>query len=299
MIKTACPLSVIVLSGCIAVSSPASHAEWVEWLADGSVSGKFASNINGSFFSAQQLDDFLGKGLLSAGRAYQFGGYTRGYFTADWSGETYGRFEKLGQYTVGGKAVLAHKFGLGRQAPMLHLELADAEIFSASQLRSGNQLSAGLRLSSWCNEFLQGFVAYRFDDRNAPPRNLRMGATASAFDIQGHALEIGSNFAVTGQVQLTTSYSHRWGDIVSNNLPDSLPPTLLGKVDSIADDDAFPGWTYRAQGETNLYRLGLSYALWDGHAATALNYSYIDTDALALGVGYASHQIQLSVHYSY
>jgi len=296
MLKTARAKSFILLAfACL--TSPSVHAEWVEWLIDSNVSSKFISNINSSFFSAQQLDDFLSKAVISAGRAYQFGDYTRGYFSADWSGETFGRFEKLDQYAVGGKVVLTHKFGLGWQAPMLHLELADAEIFSASQLRSGNQLSAGLRLSSWCNEFLQGYMAYRFDDRNASPRNLWLGSTASAFDIQGHTLEIGSRYSIAERLQLNIGYNHRWGGVISNNLPNTLAPAILYKVDTIANDDAFPGWIYRTQGETNSYKLGLSYALFEGHAATSLNYGYLETEAV--GLNYVSHQIQLSVHYSY
>jgi hypothetical protein len=98
-------------------------------------------------------------------------------------------------------------------------------------------------------------------------------------------------------MQLNLGYNHRWGDIVSNNSESSFSPAVLEQVRSIGDDDALPGWIYRTYGNTDTYNVGLSYALLDGHAATALNYSYIETQAL--GTSYANHKVQFSIHYSY
>jgi len=291
------PIFAIVLSAA-ALHAPAGRAEWVEWLADAAVVGEFDSNINQSFFTASQLDDFIGKSLLSGGRAYQLDNYSRLYTTLEWNGETHENFQKLNQYNVGGKGVLTHKFGLGQQAPMLRLDVADGEIFSDSQLRSGNQLTAGLRLSFWHGEFQQLYMGYRFDDRNAARANIRRkDYPHSVFDIKGHTVELGSNIAVNGRMQLNLGYNHRWGDIVSNNSESSFSPAVLEQVRSIGDDDALPGWIYRTYGNTDTYNVGLSYALLGGHAATALNYSYIETQAL--GASYANHKVQFSIHYSY
>ncbi len=298
MFKTAHAVGITVCSLLALFDCPTAQAEWVEWLIDSRVSGQFDSNINHSLFAAQQRQDGIGKIALSAGRAYQLDDYSRAYITAEWQGESHADYWRLNQHSVGGKAVLAHKFGLGWQAPVLQMDLAGGEIYSESQLRSGGQITAGLQLSSWCNDFLQGFIGYHFDDRNGPNANNPLSNQPnSVFALQGHTVEIGNFIVVNDYWQVNVSYSHRFGDVVSNNLPSSLPASALSKVSEVARDDAFPGWVYRAQGNTHRVNAGVSYALFGGHVATALNYSYIDTQAL--GLGYQSHQIQLSVNTSY
>jgi|GEM_PF-1001386 len=298
MLKTLTRHFVVVLSVASSLYCSTSRSEWVEWLADATVSGQFDNNISQSFFTTSQLEDYIGRAFLSGGRVYQFDAFTRAYATLEWSGETHENFTKLNQYTIGGKGVLTHKFGLGHKAPVLSIDVADREMFSDSQLRSGNQLLAGMRLSSWFSDFQQIYIGYRFDNRDAARANIRHKDFAeSAFTLQGHALELGSNISLNERMQLNLAYSHRWGDINSNNMPDSLTPATLNQISSISKDDALPGWIYRAPGDTNFYNVGLSYALWDGHAATALNYSYSDTEAL--GMGYENHKIQFSFHYSY
>jgi hypothetical protein len=292
------PLNTIILFVAMLLPYSACRAEWVEWLADTTVTGQFDNNINQTFFKASQLDDYIVKAFLSGGRAYQFGPYTRAYTTLEWSGESHENFVKLNQHTISGKVVVVHKFGLGHSAPVLRLDLSDGEIFSESQLRSGNLFLAGVRLSSWTSDLQQIYFGYRFDNRDAARTNMRRKDDAeSAFTIQGHALELGSNISISEDIQLNLGYSHRWGDIFSINPEDSLNPTILKGVSSISADDAIPGLVYRATGNTNFFNVGLTYALFDGHAATALNYSFSDTEAL--GKAYESHKVQLSIFYSY
>lgn len=295
MFKAERPFFVIVTSALSLLGCQLAHAEWVEWLADASFSGQFDTNINRSFSAAQQHEDYFGKGLLSAGRAYQLSDFTRAYFSGVWDGEVYQHFEKLNQYSVGGKAAFTHKFGLGWQAPKLTAEFSGREIFSESSLRSGRQFNAGLELSSWCNDVLQGFIGYRFDDRKADANGQKIWNLAnSVFDLQGHTLEIGNNLVLTDSLQMSISYSHRWGGVTSNS---NTGNWQMAGLEAVVRDDAFSGWTYRAQGESNQVNLGLNYALLSGHASAGLNYSFLDTGALARN--YQSHQVQVSINYSY
>ena len=298
MSKIARPLFLVAVSGWIVLHSPASCAEWVEWLADARVSGQFDSNINRSFSPARQEGDYLGKALLAAGRAYQLGAYTRAYATAEWTGQTHAQFTGLDQVTAGGKGVLTHKFGLGRDVPILRLEFAGADISSNSTLRSGNQLNAGARLLAWHAYALNYFIGYRFDQQDSPAADHRIhGKDNQVFDKAGHTLEIGIASAVGADLQVSVGYQHRWGDIVSNNLAADVSADELQRVASVAHDDALGGWTYRAPGETDSYTVGINYPLFSGHAAVAVDYAYHDTQAL--GMAYDSHQIQFSLAYSY
>lgn len=276
---------------CFALyGSTACYAEWVEWILDGSAAGKFDSNINRSFVTSQQFDDYIGAGRLSAGRAYQINRDTRAFFTTEFGGNVHQRFDNLDQVSIGGKAVLTHKLGLGRRAPLLRVDVSGGEIFSDSRIRTGEQLTAGFSASSWVTEFLQGFVGYRFDDRNAAR------ASNSVFNLQGHMVETGFRVMLADSVQMNLGYSWRHGDVTSNAQGVKIP-SVAARADKFVRDDAFGGWTYRATGQTHIYNIGASYIFLKGHAAAALNYNFMDTRTL--GFNYESHQAQLSFNYSY
>jgi hypothetical protein len=119
----------------------------------------------------------------------------------------------------------------------------------------------------------------------------------SVVDIQGHTVEAQLNLSVSERLRFNVSYGWRWGDITSNNLLNSVSGSVLGRVDAIHKDDALPGWIYRAYGTTQTYDVGLSYSFWQGHALSSLAYRHVDTDAL--GMGYDSNQVRLSLNYTY
>jgi len=279
------------------------RAEWVEWLSDSGISARFDDNINTSLFSAQALDDYVWSGFLSGGRAYQLDNYTRVYLNAIFSGDLHHRFEVLDQYTLGGNALLTHKFGLGWEAPVLSLGTSAEPVFSASELRNGEKILSTLRLSKWLHhDVLHAHIAYRFDHRDGPnPANNERPELAaipgSVFDIQGHTVEALLNLSVTDQLRLNVSYGWRWGDITSNNLLNSVSGSVLSRVHAVYRDDALPGWIYRAYGTTQTYDIGLSYSFLGGHALSTLGYRHVDTQAL--GMGYDSNQVRLSVNYTY
>jgi hypothetical protein len=266
------------------------YAEWVEWILDGSAAGRFDSNINRSFVNSQQFDDYIGVGHLSAGRAYQIGRDTRAFFTTEFSGNIHQRFDRLDQVSIGGKGVLTHKLGLGRRAPLLRVDMSGGEIFSESRIRTGEQLIVGFSASTWITEFLQGFVGYRFDDRNAAR------AGNSVFDLQGHMVETGFRVMLADSLQMNLGYSWRHGDVTSNAQGVRIP-SVAARADKFVRDDAFGGWTYRAKGQTHSYNVGASYIFLKGHAAASLNYSFMDTRTL--NFNYESHQALLSFNYSY
>lgn len=279
------------------------RAEWVEWLSDSRLSARFDDNINTSLFSAQALDDYVWSGFLSAGRAYQLDKHTRIYLNAIFSGDLHHRFELLDQYTLGGSATLTHKFGLGWEAPVISFSASAEPVFSASALRSGEKVLSSVRLSKWLHhDVLHAHIVYRFDQRDGPdlahPEHPELAAIpGSVFDIQGHTVEAQLNLSVSERLRFNVSYGWRWGDITSNNLLNSVSGSVLGRVDAIHKDDALPGWIYRAYGTTQTYDVGLSYSFWQGHALSSLAYRHVDTDAL--GMGYDSNQVRLSLNYTY
>ncbi len=279
------------------------RAEWVEWLSDSRVSAQVDDNINTSLFSSQAQEDYVWSGFLSGGRAYQLGSHSRIYLNAIFSGDVHHRFEYLDQYTLGGSALLTHKFGLGWAAPVISLGTSVEHIFSASELRNGEKIQSSLRLSKWLHhDILQAHLVYRFDHRDGPdlahPDHPELATISGAvFDIQGHTVEALLNLSLTNQLRLNVAYGWRSGDVTSNNLLNSISDNALSHVDAIHKDTALPGWIYRAYGTTQTYDVGFSYSFLNGNALSTLGYRYVDTEAL--GMGYDSNQVRLSVNYTY
>lgn len=285
----------LLFSAC---AGPA-RAEWVEWLFDGGLSAQFDDNINKSFSSEQARDEGVWSGVLSGGRAYQWGDYSRVYLNAVFSGDLHQQFQKLDQYTLGGNARLTHKFGLGWEAPSLSIASSVERIFSDSVLRNGDKLTHSLRLSRWLHHnAIQAHITYRFDHRNgATVSRPRAGEFGSAFNTQGHTLETSLNLSLSERARLNASYGWRWGDITSNNSRTSIPDNVENRVHALNKDDALPDWVYRAYGTTQTLDVSLNYSFSGGHAMSTLGYRYIDTQAL--GMSYQNNQVRLSFNYSY
>ncbi|MDO9104561.1 MAG: hypothetical protein Q7U57_06325 [Methylovulum sp.] len=279
------------------------RAEWVEWLSDSRLAVQFDDNINTSLSSAQAEEDYVWSSFLSGGRAYQLDTYTRGYINALFSGDLHHRFALLDQYTLGGNALLTHKFGLGWAAPVISLGTSAESIFSSSELRSGEKIQGSLRLSKWLHhDVLHAHIAYRFDYRDGPdlthPEHPELAAIpGSVFDIQGHTVEALLNLSLSDQLRFNVSYGWRWGDVTSNNMLSSVYGSVLGSVDAVHKDDALPGWIYRTYGTTQTYDVGLSYSFWGGHGLSTLGYRHLETQAL--GADYDSNQVRLGVNYTY
>ena len=273
------------------------RAEWVEWLFNSGISFQTDDNINRSFFSRQQKDEYFWSGYLSGGRAYQLDKNTRIYLTSIFTGDLHHRFQGLDQYTLGGNVTLTHKFGLGWQAPVLNMTVSSDKIFSASELRNGEKILSSLRFSKWLHERIQAQAGYRFDYRNGPqsPREI-VTIPSNVFDLQGHSIEAALNLSVTQTLRLNVSFSSRWGYIVSNNLPASVPPEITRQAHALVKDDVFPGWLYSAKGTTQTYDTGLSYAFLEGYALIALSYQHVESQAL--GLSYQSNQVHLGFNYS-
>ena len=297
-------LSSLVLGICI--PKPVC-AEWDEWLADAEVSFSADDNINRAIFAREEKNDQYWNGLVSVGRLYHFSGYTRMDISAQVDGRIHHQYSRLNQVTPGLRIGVRHKIGLGPYQPWIKGYLSSGHIFSRSKIRQGYLTHAGISLGKTLHERIDVELGYHFDYRQSENGNvipgqrlieagLDPGLSNSVYDLSGHSAQLQLNVALTEQLLLNLGYSFRAGDIVSIN-SSSFAPRLERVVDAIVNDDAFPGWAYRADGISNRYSINASYAVFQGNGIINLNYQH--TAAHAKSFTYRNNVFRINFMYRF
>ncbi len=299
----------VLSSAAVFFSSPAHVlAEWTEWSVDSEIAYSFQDNINHSLFVDAEESDHIWSALSSLGRAYQLTNNTRIDVGASVDGNIHLNFGKLNQLNTGINLAVQHKFGLGPYQPWLRGSVATSHIFSRSQLRNGQVTTVGVDLGKRVHDRIGLVLSYRFDNRNSHDTGgaidanrliaagIDPGKPSNVFDIQGHSIGVQVNALLTRQWVLILGYNYRDGDIVSTNSP-ALVPQIDSIVDAIADDDALPGWAYRADGKTHQYSVDANYTFLKGHAAFNIGYEY--TESHAAPFSYRNNLFRVSLIYNF
>ncbi len=283
------------------------YAEWDEWLIDTEIGLTASDNINHGNFDAESLSDQVWNGFASVGRFYYFSDTTRLDVGARIEGRIHHQYSRLNQISPGLKLGIRHKFGLGSDKPWIRGFASSGYIFSRSNIREGYQTQAGLTLGKPFFDRFDILLSYRFDHRESEDNNalpaqrlsevgLDPAIANSVYDIQGHSVGLQLNTLLTEQWLLNVGYTFRYGDIVA-----SVRPVWINghqeTVDSITNDDALPGWAYRANGITHTYSVDASYAFNQGHASINLGYQH--THAKADTFIYRTNLLRLNVIYNF
>jgi len=264
-------------------------AEWDEWFADTEISFSTQDNINHAIDDTEAKSDQTWGAFTSVGRTYHFSGFTRMDISAQLDGRVYHQFSGLNQINSGLKVGVRHKFGLGPYQPWIKGYVASGYIFSRSKLREGYQTYAGIDLGKPLHDRIDMVLSYRFDHRDSSnpqtittrklkARGFYPSVSSSVYDIEGHTVELQFNALLTQDLFLTAGYAFRDGDIVSTTKP-SLASRHRQVVDAVVNDDAIPGWAYRADGITHTYSIDASYALMKGDASINLGYQHTEGHA--------------------
>lgn len=280
-----------LISLVFALSITTVRAEWDEWLTDAEISFLAEDNINHAINDALSESDQSWNGFASVGRFYHFSGYTRLDIQAQLEGKVYHEFSDLNQLNTGLSLGIRHKFGLGAYQPWVKGTVSSAYIFSRSNIREGYQTHAEIELGKPLHERVDVILSYRFDYRNSQNGNqislqklneadfnFKQQQSSSVYDMTGHTVGLQINTALTEQLFLSLGYHYRDGDIISTSIPSnaSVYQTI---INAIVNDDALPGWAYRADGRTHIFSVDGSYAFFKGHASINLGYQYIEAHA--------------------
>ncbi len=290
----------------LCVSNPV-NAEWDEWLADADISFSAEDNINRAIFAKDEKSDQHWDGLVSLGRLYHFSGFTRMDISAQLDGRVHHQYSRLNQLTPGLRVGIRHKFGLGADQPWIKAYLSSGHIFSRSKIRRGFLTHAGVSFGKPLHERIDVEIGYHFDHRQSRDRKtistqrlLQAGLdpqiSSSVYDLTGHSAELQLNVAITEQLLVNLGYTFRSGDIVSTNNT-SRASELANIADAISNDDAFPGWIYRADGISNTWSVNASYAFMQGQALINLNYQHIAAHAKSFTYRNNVFRINLSYYF--
>ena len=282
-------------------------AEWTEWFADSEISYTFQDNINHAVFDEAEESDQTWNGMVSTGRIYQFSDNTRFFADIRLDGSVHKRFDRLNKFTPGVGFSARHKFGTGPYQPWIRGSISTSYIFSRSRIREGYTTTAGFDLGKALHDRLDIAFSYRFDYRNSRntqtitsnkliAASIEPDKTSNVYDIKGHSIGVQFNALITQQWLMTLSYNFRKGDIVSSNSP-GLVPRINTIVETIAIDDALPGWAYRAEGYTHRYSVDANYAFFKGHAAFNVGYEYVESYASSFT--YRNNLLRVNFNYSF
>lgn len=273
----------------VLLTTPCVHAEWDEWFSDADLSFTGEDNINRALFGSEERNDQYWGGSVLVGRLYHLSGFTRFDLSTRIKGRVHHEFSKLNQVNAGFQLGVRHKFGLGPAQPWIRSYVDSGYIFSRSEIRNGFLTHAGVRFGQPINNRISVEIGYEFDYRESddgkPIPGARLIQTGlspnlsnSVFDLMGHSANAQLKLALTEQILLNLGYTFRAGDIVSvNNAGQASEIARI--VDAVVNDDAFPGWAYRADGLTNVYSATAGYALLDGQALVNVQYQHIATHA--------------------
>lgn len=187
--------------------------------------------------------------------------------TLDLGVESYARYSRMSNLTLGLTASARHKFGLGPQAPWLQGAVSATRLQFRDSLRTGwlynVSLSAGKRLSDdWDLR-----VDLTHDRRTADEVFAVVPFfSGDSFGVAGTSLAFKLNYAASRDLLLTAGYGVRNGDITATAVHTQAiwdASTAWSKDMALGDDN------YRIKARTQMFDLAASLALGERSSVNA------------------------------
>lgn len=279
--------------------SPAGAAAW---LFDASTDVHFNDNIfNGEDDFDIKSDTSLGVDA-SAGRYWQLSDNAGLVLVGTAGLQQYRRFTELSNARLGASSSLHYKFGLGLQAPVLNLSGSLNYRDSRDFARDAWQGSLGLGISKHFSDQLEMRLNYQYsvDDTDdvvdIPAVVSLLNVRGDVYDLTSQQLALKFNYTLTDRLAVFGGYTRRHGDVVAST---RLNFKVFGVSDAIAFDQAAgPNIiAYRLNSQSDIYSLGLSWALSD-HASLNANYQRWHTST-AGGFIYDNNNAFFNLLYTY
>jgi len=301
------PTPILVLAAWLAwlASAPApAHAEWVEWIANGSLVFEYTDNLSDSPFQNTEKDDFSWETTALFGRIYQLGDNTRATLGAEVSGEVFHQFADLSRAQAGVRLSLFHKLGLG-DAPWVRISGFGGYREVIQDQRSGPLGEVEVMVGKRFTPRLDASFSYLFTARDggkgptAPmvmgPGPGLLGADRDVFDQQFHQITLQGSFLALPRVLLTAGYTFFYGEFAAfANCGAGVP--AKADVRAVTSDDVFNGCLYRLDGMGHAPFVKASYGLTD-HLSLDVGYrfNWLEADRLE----YERNTGQLLLQYRY
>ncbi len=286
------------LAFLVMTAGPA-RAEWVEWVADASVSANYRHNMNFAPFRTNAENDYVLEGDFSVGRFFQAAEHTRIGFRASLTGMLHERFDKLNG-VIGGISVIGiHKFGLG-DAPVARLHLTQEALEIRDEQREGRRYEMGLNFSKRITERFDGSVGVTKSIRHGHHgTGSIMGLDSNVFDQVQTLWSVQGNYLLTERSLMSMGYGHLTGEFDSQCPLIGIGGLALAnpEIEAASNDTVFGGnCTYRLDGKVDIYSLDFSYFLTQ---TTSLDFGFKFRDGRAGSLNYNSPSYRLAFSWIY
>jgi opacity protein-like surface antigen len=288
----------VILLLCLGLSPTVGAA----WLFDASTELHFNDNIfNGEDDFDIKSDTSLSADA-SAGRYWQLTDNAGLVLVGTAGLEHYRRFTKLSNARLGVSSSLNYKFGLGLQAPVLNLNGSLNYRDSRDFTRDAWQGTVGLGVSKHITDRLEMRLSYQYavdssdDVVDIPVVVSLLNVHGDVYDLTSQQLALKFNYTLTNRLLIFGGYTRRHGDVVAST---RLNFKIFEVSDAIAFDQAAgPNIVaYRLNARSNIYSLGLSWALTD-HASLNANYQRWHTRTSG-GFIYDNNNVFINLIYAY
>lgn len=170
-----------------------------------SVLAEHDSNVSRSVRSEDRLSDAAVHAVLVASQSRVLGRDQIFAWGFKVSSQQWSRYAGLGALEAGLRAGLKHKFGLGPQAPVLHLEVSAAERWARVRDNGGLAATSLLSLSHRPSETFRYSLALDFDS---------LEARGSFFQREGFGLSGNAYFILTERLSLELGLRQRIGGVL-------------------------------------------------------------------------------------
>lgn len=305
------PFAAVAIAVGLALAPAPAHAEWAEWIANGSLGFEYTDNLSDSPFQNTEKDDFSWEAQALFGRIYQLGDNTRATLGAEVSGAVFHQFTELSRAQVGVRASIFHKLGLG-DAPWVRLSGFGGYREVLQSQRSGPLGEVELMVGKRFTPRFDAAFSYLFtarDGKRGPNAPIGMGGPQApggpgpggggggrrVFDQQFHQLTLQGSFLALPRVLLTAGYTFFYGEFAAfANCGAGVP--AKADVRATTSDDVFNGCLYRLKGPGHSPFVKASYGLTD-HLSLDVGYrfNWLEADDLE----YERNTGQLLLQYRY
>ncbi len=293
---------VSIFAGLWMAALPLTLPATADWIVDAGGDVRYDDNLPLASKDTDIENDVAFNARMSVGRRYQLTDRLGASVTADLSGAHFARFDGLDHAAAGMTTSLYGKFGLGPVSPWWRLAGGVAARDYDYAPRDGMRYFATAAAGRHFGERLDLQISYAFERRRAdnhvdiPFLVSNFGIHGDTFDGDNHSYAINAAYTLTEHLVLLSGYARRTGDVCATTRIDF---GIFDVSTAIAPDPVFgiDRFAYRLDADTDIFQLGMSYALGD-HWAVNLSYEYRDSNGKG-GVTYTSDIAQLGLRYRY
>lgn len=252
-------------AGSLLAQSRPSPAAWLENLSfTASATSTWIGNISRTSHAPTRKDATTHELSFSAGQHRQLASSWLLHLEAEASYLAVPEYDLTGNFKIGPRLGLQHKFGLGPLAPVLQFDTALA--FKSSRLAAdrGWTAEASLRLAKRLNSSLKVGASGQW---------LEHYARSATFDLQQRTLAVEATWDISDQWRLSGTASRLSGHVVANAawpiwaqaIGGGLGPTVFNYYNSIpweVTELYGPAWvSYNVEADVDLWSATLSYAV--------------------------------------